>query len=231
MQKVAKEKLGMFTGSEAWKLFVGGKGATRDGYIFQKAEEIVTGVRPSFSSKHTEHGLNNEFEALKKFEELTGKNVELLNQKFFVINKNCGATPDGAEVDFNGVILASIDAKCPTGTFFKQKMMLINESLPEYQNSPKSMFFQGQMQMMALTLHNKILGHPPVNKHILVRYLTAMDLDDLGNTIEYDLPLESRMFCKEIVADEEIQNQILTLIEQASNERDLLVEIFRKPII
>lgn len=219
---LSNKRLGKFTASSMHLLLVGGKGATRDKYIRAKAEEIVRGhAKSNFSNRHTEHGHMNEGEAGAKFQELTGLIVDYLNQEFFEINENCGSTPDFAVVDFSGKYLASVDVKCPTETFFEQKLMFIQESKPEFQNVPKSMFVQAQMQMMSLK----------VDTHYLVRYMTSSEVDDDGNKIEYDIPLESRMFWTKITADKAFQDMLLAEIEKASKERDLYVEIFRKPIL
>lgn len=228
MQTLSKERLGRFTASSIWKLFAGG--VTRDTYIFEKAEELVMGHVKEFSNKHTDHGHMHEQEAVENFSEVSGLVVENLLQQYFPINENCGATPDAAVKNFSNVILASSDVKCPTTTFFKQKMIFINESKPKYQNVPKEMFYQGQMQMMALTKHNRMLKHPPVGEHYLVRYLTAMDTDYHGNTIEYDLPLNVRLFYQCVKADSDVQQEIIRLVKEAVEERDILVKILMKPV-
>lgn len=230
MQTLSSERIGKFTASSIFKLFVGGQGKVRDTYIFEKAEEIVKGHQKTFSNKHTEHGLNNEYEAMQAFKEVTGILVELLDQRFFPINANSGATPDGRAVDFSGVTIASIDAKCPTESFFKQKMLQIKEGKAQFQNVPKEYYYQAQMQMMALSAENERLGHPPVTDHYLVRYLTAMEIDDDGNKFEYDLPLSVRLFYKKITADKFIQDDIIRLVDAAAMERDVLVNIFKTPI-
>ena len=214
------ERLGRFTASTIHKLFVGGKGTTRDSYIQEKAEEIVRGHARSFSNRHTEHGQINEFEAIQSFAEYTGMNVEYLEQEYFAINENCGSTPDAKVVDFTGKTLASVDVKCPTESFFKQKMLMVLESKPEYQNVPKEYFYQAQVQMMSLG----------VDTHYLVRYLTKFDLDYEGNKIEYDLPLSVRLFYSEIKADPIVQQAILEEVAKASLERDKYVEIYLKPL-
>lgn len=221
MHTLSKERLGKFTASSISKLFVKGAGATRDSYIFEKAEEIVRGHEKGFSSKHTEHGHLNEFEAIESFGEVTGLNVVYLEQEFFKINENCGATPDAKVVDFNNNLLATVDVKCPTETFFKQKLAQLKESNPKYQNIPKDYFYQAQMQMLAMG----------ATKHYLVRYLTSCDIDFDGNKIEYDLPLDVRLFYKVITEDKKVQAEILKAVELASVERDVLVEIFKKPIV
>lgn len=231
MQTLSSDRLGKFTASSIFKLFVGGAGKTRDTYIFEKAEEIVRGHAKMFRNKDTDHGLMNEYEAIQSFKEETGFLVEYLDQAFFKIDENSGATPDAKVVDFSGVTVASLDVKCPTETFFKQKYEQVKESKPEFQNVPKAYFYQAQMQMKALTVENERLGLPPVNEHYLVRYLTKMDIDDDGNKIEYDLPLNIRLFYKKIKADPIIQKDIKRLVDIAAMERDVLVRIFKTPIL
>lgn len=229
---LSKDRLGKFTGSSTGKLFVGGKGATRDKYILEKAEEIVRGhFKRGFRNFHTDHGHLNEYEGIENFRKVSGLIVEYLEQQFFEINANCGATPDAAIVDFAGVYLASVDIKCPTESFYEQKLMFIQESKPEFQNVPKDMYIQGQMQMMALTEANRKKGLPPVTEHYLVRYMTSSEVDEDGVKIEYNIPLEARIFYQRITADSVFQQKILDAVSAAAAERDLLVEILLKPII
>ncbi len=227
-----KDKLGFFSASSGHKLFTGGKGVTREKYIIEKAEEVVRKhFKKQFKNKHTDHGNLNEYEAITTFKEMTGLLVEYLDQQFFPVNEYLGATPDAKVVDFSGKIIASCDVKCPTESFFEQKLLQIQESKPKFQNVPKDMFFQAQIQMMALTEFNKKLGHPPVEEHYLVRYMTSMDVDDDGNKIEYDLPLEVRMFYKLVKVDLDIQKEILQIVETAGKERDAYVKLMLQPII
>lgn len=216
---LSNDRLGKFTASEIHKLFTGGE--TRKKYIFEKAEEIVKGHAKQFSNKHTEHGHMNEYEAITSFAEVSGLNVKYLEQKYFPINENCGSTPDADVTDFLDNTLATCDVKCPTESFFEQKMIFINQSKPIYQNVPKEMFYQGQMQMMSLD----------VSEHYLVRYLTKMDIDYDGNKVEYDLPLNVRLYYQKITADKRVQEQIIYLVSEAAKERDLLVKILKHPIV
>lgn len=196
-----------------------------------KAIESVKGYAKSFTSKHTEHGNINELEALESFIEVTGLNAIYLDSVYFPINENCGSTPDAALIDFEGVMTASIDLKCPTEKFFEQKMMMINDSKPEFQNVPKAYFYQAQMQMMSLSQRNEECGFPIVTNHYLVRYLTSTNYDFDGNKIEIDLPLNVRIFYKIIKADLEVQAKILQEVEAASEQRDALIQILKQPII
>lgn len=218
---LSNERIGKFTASSIHKLFVGGNGATRDTYILEIAEEFVKGHQKRFSNKHTDHGHMNEYEAITSFKEATGLLVEYLDQQYFPINDNCGATPDAKVIDFAGKTIASCDVKCPTETFFKQKMIQIAQSKPKYQNVPKEMYYQAQMQMLALN----------IDEHYLVRYLTSMEIDQDGNKIEYDLDLNVRLFYKHIEADKIVQEEILEAVEIASKERDKYIELLIQPII
>jgi len=231
---LSKERLGKFTASIAWELIPGPRGGTsvREKCIRKRAEEIVTGFQEEFFSRATEHGKMNEFEAGEEFKKASGLLVESNNQLYMPIDDNSGATPDFVIKDFNDVIIATVDTKCPYTKFFEQKMMLINDSKPEYQNCPLSMFVQGQMQMKAATIYNRKFGHPPVLKHYLVRYLTSSLMDNDGMKIEIDLPIESRLFWKEFTFDDDFYlTKIQDNINSAADERDLLVKIFKQPII
>ncbi len=224
MQPLSKKRLGRFTASSGHKLFTGGK--TGDTYIFEKAEEIVKGHSKSFGNKDTEHGLIHEEDGMEAFAEVTGLLVESYESEFLEINEDSGATPDGRIINFSGKVLATVDMKCPTKTFFEQKMMIIESKNPEFQNVPKDMFYQGQIQMLAASIN---LGYT-VNEHYVVRYLTSIDDDNNGNIIEYDLPLETRIFYKKIYRSEFVQNQWLEKVKYAAKKRDKLVKIFKQPI-
>jgi hypothetical protein len=228
---LSSDRLGKFTASTIHNLFVGGKGATKDSYIMDKAIEAIKGYAKSFTSKHTEHGNINELEALESFIEVTGMNAVYTDSVYYPINENCGSTPDAVILDFDNVISATVDLKCPTEKFFEQKMMMINDSKPEFQNVPKAYFYQAQMQMMSLTKHNESLGHPAVTNHYLVRYLTSTNYDFDGNKIEIDLPLNVRIFYKIVKADLEVQAKILQEVAAASEQRDALIQILKQPII
>ena len=228
---LSNHRIGKFTASSISNLFIGGKGATRDTYIMDKAIEKIRGYAKSFTSKHTEHGNVNELEALESFIEVTGLDAKYLDSEYFPINDNCGSTPDAALFNFDGIMIASIDLKCPTEKFFEQKLMMINDSKPEFQNVPKAYFYQAQMQMLSLSIHNSKQGLPSVDKHYLVRYLTSTNYDFDGNKIEIDLPIESRIFYKVINVDYDVQKSILDEVEIASEQRDKLIQILTKPII
>lgn len=225
MQQLSNKRLGSFTASRISELAIGSRGgsATRDKYIKQKAAEKLTGiVNRGVKTYATEHGQYNEYEALDGFKSVTGLNIIYGKQEYYAINEDSGATPDGFEVDFDNKIVATIDAKCPQpDSFFEQKLMIVNDGKPEYQNVPKSYFYQAQMQMMAVG----------VEKHYLVRYLAEYFENESGDLIPCELPLEQRIFYSEIKADKAVQKEILEMIKTAVEERDLLIKIYKQPII
>lgn len=225
MQQLSNKRIGCFTASRVSELVIGPKGgsATRDKYIKQKAAEKLTGiVNRGVKTYAIEHGQFNEYEALEGFKTATGLNVVYGSQEYFSIDENSGATPDGFVVDFDNKRIATIDAKCPQpDSFFEQKLMIIKEGKPEYQNVPKSYFYQAQMQMMAVG----------VDTHYLVRYLAEYFEDENGDLIPCELPLEQRIYYSEIKADKEVQKEILEMIKSAVEERDLLIKIYKQPII
>lgn len=212
---LSKDRVGRFTASKTSTLFTGGKGVTRGNYIMEKAEEKITGLQQFKSYKQTEHGEYNEIEACEAFEKVFGVQLDFLAGEFFPLGENGGATPDAKITDFSGKILAVADAKCPVSTYWKQKLMILQDSKPEFQNVPKDYFYQLQHQMLAAKC----------DISILFRYLTSYVEDSMGNKIEIDLPLSKRIFYKEVKADKIVQEQILEQIEAAAKERDVLIEI------
>jgi len=233
--QLSKDRIGCFTASRISELTIGVRGgsATRDKYIRQKAVEKATGItNRGVKTYAMEHGSFNEYEALEAFQNVSGLNIFIGKQEYFKIDHNSGATPDGFVIDFNDVIMATIDAKSPQPDgFYDQKMMVINEGKPEYQNVPKSYFYQAQMQMMSATVHNAFLNLPPVEEHYLVRYLAEYFEDEQGELVQVELPIEERIFWSHIKADKDCQKEITEMIRTASDERDLLIQIFKKPII
>lgn len=223
--QLSNERIGSFTASRISELTIGVRGgsATRDKYVYQKAVEKLTGItNRSIKTYAIEHGQFNEYEALEAFKTVTGLNIVYGTQQYFKVCENSGATPDGFEQDFDNNNIATIDAKCPQPDgFYEQKMLMVNEGKPQYQNVPKSYFYQAQMQMMAVG----------VDKHYLVRYLAQYFENESGDLIEVDLPLEQRIFYSEITKDEAVQEEIRSMIKSAVEERDLLIKIFKQPIL
>jgi hypothetical protein len=70
-----------------------------------------------------------------------------------------------------------------------------------------------------------------VDKHYLVRYLAEYFENESGDLIQVELPLEQRIYWSEIDKDEKVQNELKELIRTAAEERDLLIQIYQKPIL
>lgn len=134
------DRLGKFTASEIWKLTEKGRGGEYFGkgaktYIRQKAAEILTqepvnGGRANISS--LEWGSAHEFEACKKFEEVTGLSASYLggaNPKFYDYTAFSGGSPDGLTSD-----KMVLEIKCPYNSGEHVEHLLLNsaEDLKDY---------------------------------------------------------------------------------------------------
>jgi len=91
-------RLGLFTSSNIYNLFVKGKGGkvskSAETYITQKAiEHIYPAQVESFSSKPMQWGNDNEDGARNVYEVVTGR--EVTNGGFYVFDENTGSSPEG----------------------------------------------------------------------------------------------------------------------------------------
>jgi hypothetical protein len=200
-------RVGKFTASEIWKLFVGGKskteefGETAKTYIFEKAVEEYCGFKKKFSNKAMEHGVFNELEGFVAFVNASGLDFELSSSTFFALGDNAGASPDG--VLYRGMDIVSVcDIKCPFDpvSFFSQKdEFMFGNKMPKYY------FYQLQMQMLCTG----------ANDSYLARYLTSSVVDEYGNKEELNIPEKNRIFWQKMDADKRVHEQILSKIEKA----------------
>lgn len=175
-----------FSASKIGSLLAGGTGKTRMNYIFELGLKSI-GIETKLSTSAMEHGINNEFYALKIAEDKLGcvPNIDGEgNQVFFPINETVGATPDAIGEGF------VLDSKCQyyIHTYFEQcDKLTLGYKL------------QLQTQMMALN----------VDRGVLMNYLTKPDVWGQDDWKEYPFPLEERYFFHEIEAEPEIQDTIL----------------------
>ena len=133
-----KDRLGMITGSNFGKLIVKSRdkksyvlsgGATAAGLIYKIAWErllkngnISNGLgRLSISSKAMQHGNDFEGQAILKYMEVTGRQVEYA-QKFIKLDDFIGGTPDGF-IGKDGLI----EVKCPFNGGNHLKSLLTGE--------------------------------------------------------------------------------------------------------
>ena len=104
-------RLGLFTSSNIYNLFVKGKGGkvskSAETYITQKAIEHIYPIQvESFGSKAMQWGNDNEDNARNVYEVITGNVVT--NGGFYIFDENTGSSPDGL-VGADGMI----EIKCP----------------------------------------------------------------------------------------------------------------------
>ena len=104
-------RLGLFTSSQIFNLFVKGRGDTisksAETYITQKAIETIYPLEvEGFSSKAMQWGTEHEDNARSVYEVLTGNEVS--NGGFYIFDENTGSSPDGLVGD-DGIV----EIKCP----------------------------------------------------------------------------------------------------------------------
>lgn len=223
-----KARIGKFSASEVWKLFVDPK--TKDAkekgwwsetaltYIMEKAVEQITGFRREIKAAALEHGNVNEAEAFEMFNKVCKLNFHPSAATFFPYKEIGGASPDGiqfangSDLDIDGVC----DIKCPYDpvSFFDQKMMLENCDDQKFQGVPRNYYYQLQKQMLAT---GASFGY-------LVRYLTSSVTDEFGNKFEFDLPLKHRLFYKLIKREESAIEQLIERMNAAEQKKKEFIE-------
>lgn len=190
------DKIGGIGASEIGKLFTkaGIKSKTAQTLAFEKAKELLTGERKSFSTKATEHGILNEYEAFNKVIEPIYPKAELRSSDSLQITEGLWATPDvitDKEV---------IDIKCPFSpyTYFDNIRKVKNTYI-----------HQVNMQMVATGL----------NKGYLCFYLTA-EIDENGIKKEYDIPFKDRYKIVEIQKDDSFKSEMFKRFDEFKVIRD-----------
>jgi len=158
--EIKKARAGKFTASSIHKLFVGGKGVTKDNYILETAILKLTGYKKDFTSRHTEHGNVYEYEAIDHSKSVLGLNLVWRGDEFTPMGENAGCTLDCWELELMGdKVIATVDMKCPSTKFFLDKLEFARCLDPKYKSNyeqyqfiPKEYFYQGQMQMLVASL-------------------------------------------------------------------------------
>lgn len=211
-----KARIGKFTASEVWKLFVQPKtneakekgwwSETALTYIMEKAVEQITGFKREISAPALEHGNVNEAEAFEAFNEICKLNFTPSASVFFPYMNLGGASPDG--VQFCGLDIEGVsDIKCPYDpvSFFDQKLMMQNCDDQKFQGVPRNYYYQLQMQMLST---GASYGY-------LVRYLTSSITDQYGNKYEFALPRNQRLFYKLVKRESSAIEQLIERINSA----------------
>lgn len=213
MNTFLEQRIGKFTASEIYKLFIepktkadkdaGNWSETAKGYIKNKAVEQKYGYRENIVNKAMEHGIITEAEAFDKFKFITNQEWSLVSKQFFEINEHSGASPDG--VLYDGLdIIAVCDIKCPQpNTFFDLKI-----DYKEGKEMESKYFYQLQMQMLATKCDTAFLCY----------YLAEQFVDTYTNAIDHDfshIPLEDRLIILTCQKDPKVHDLITSKIEKA----------------
>lgn len=223
-----KDRAGKWTASEIWKLFVeprnkadkdaGKWSETADAYITEKAVERLTGERQQYTNKAMVHGIMNETDALQYWSEVTKQNWTYTNRQFFAIDNISGASPDA--VLYDGIdVVAVCDVKCPQFmTFFTQRKAMIEDEPIERQY-----FYQLQMQMMSCN----------APKGFLVYYLAKEFANTFTGEVEhrFDLPLEQRIFFRQVDADQAVQDEMRKKIHKAEARCQEIISMLKNELL
>lgn len=127
-----KERLGVLTGSCAYKAFKAGRGgngwaATRQSYLMDLVAEVMTGESPFATSRAIEWGNDHESMARDAYEAATFNVAVEAGLCFKDELKRCGASPDGF-VGADGLI----EIKCPYTTVVHLDTVINGTIKPEY---------------------------------------------------------------------------------------------------
>lgn len=182
------EKLGGLGASDIGALFTGQglKAKTAQTLAYKKALELITGEKETFTTPAMMHGIFSEEEAFNLVVKPAFPDAIYQSADSIHIAPGMWATPD--VVDWEQKI--TMDIKCPytVFTFFKN-----------WNNLPAVYIAQNQMQLLAT-------GH---KKGFIVLYLTSNVIDEFGNIIQYDIPIEQRHVFLPLDADQNFQDEIL----------------------
>jgi hypothetical protein len=147
-----KARLGRFTGSECYKLFVGSKkkgelfGVGAQTYIKSKAAELLTmDVKPDVDFKQSEWAYSLEAEAVNEFElatKLKGTYYGVANPTFFNYGDYAGCSPDW-EIDGK----EGADIKCPFNSAEHVRNLLL-KSANDFKEERWEYYCQAQMSML-----------------------------------------------------------------------------------
>lgn len=201
------DKLGGIGASDIGKLFTkaGLKAKTAQTLAYEKAKELITGFKKEITTIAMQHGIFSEEEAYTKVVKPFYPNSKYQSSDSIWIMDNAWATPDVVD-DVLGI---TIDIKCPYTpyTYWNNVKKL-----------PDAYVSQNQMQMIAT-------GH---KKGAICLYLTSTNIDEWGNKIEYDIPLEKRHLFLPIEAQDEYQKEIIKRIEEFIPMRDTILSHLSK---
>lgn len=203
------KKLGGVGASDCGKLFTrdGLKAKTAQTLAYEKALELINGYRKDFTTIAMQHGIFNEEEAFNNVVKPFYPNAKYQSSDSIWINDYSWATPDVVD-DIVGI---TIDIKCPYTPFTYWKNI---------KKLPDTYISQNQMQMSGT-------GH---KKGAICLYLTSNNIDEWGNKVEFDIPLEKRHLFLPIDAQPEYQTEIKNRIDDFMPLRDLILSHLIKAV-
>jgi hypothetical protein len=147
-----QKRLGRFTASEIYKLFVRGKkknelfGDVAMKYIYTKVAEILTQeYKEEVDFKQAEWGKANEVDAMRAFEAAIGiKGIYygVGNPQFFTLGDWAGGSPDWESTN----LLHGADFKCPYNSAEHLKNLQL-KSAADFKKKRWEYYCQGQMNM------------------------------------------------------------------------------------
>lgn len=194
-------KTGGVGASEAGKLFTkaGLKAKTAQTMAYEKAVELITGFKKDITTAAMMHGIFSEEEAYHTVVRPFYPNSKYQSSESISIEEGIWVTPDVID-DTEGL---TIDIKCPYSPYtfwgWVRKM-------------PETALSQVQMQMIGT-------GH---KKGAICLYLTSTNIDEWGNKIEFDIPVEDRHYYIPIDAQPDYQKEIIERIRAFFPIRDLI---------
>ncbi len=194
------DKIGGLGASEVHKLFTGQgiKSKTAQTLCYEKALEIITGVKKNITTAPMTHGILNEFTAFEQCVLPKYPQSELQSSNSVLIADGLWATPD---VRFENNV---IDIKCPyTHYSYYQQIKKLNKN---YQ-------IQVNTQMLATGS----------DKGQLCYFLTA-PINENGYKEEYETPLEDRTTFIEVPKIDDFESKLLQRFEDFKELRDSIIE-------
>lgn len=176
-----KARLGKFTSSRLKELMTNGRGQHKDsmgltaiGYVQEVCTEVLTGQAKTFSSVHTDWGMEHEAEAIKFYEDLA--ECKVLDVGFHPHKDdklNFGGSPDGLIAKQNGII----EVKCPSNSIKMFNMLRKREVPDDYKWQ-----LQGNMLVTGTDFCDFIMYDPRMiddsHKMVIIRVYRDEDMID-----------------------------------------------------
>jgi len=196
-------RLGLFTSSNIYNLFVNGKGGklskSAETYITQKAIEHIYPIQvESFGSKAMQWGNDHEDNARNVYEVVTGK--EVTNGGFYRFDFYTGSSPDGL-VGSDGMI----EIKCPFTRINHLNNVLNLKDDTDLYKSSKQYYYQVHHQM----------------------FCSGRKWVDFCSFDPRLLSSKNFLHTIRVERNEELMDQMAEVIYEAGKERDRIIEQFK----